>query len=187
MNNSFVKTTNNSFAKTMNMKNSFAKIEQFLSDTTMNNSFDKIEQYLSEQLTGKERRKYNEKRIYELGAKKPKGIKIPTPIALGMQVKRQEREKKNLQEVKDLGLYHHSIKHNWAGSTSSNKSKKTYRDKGIKMGIGKVKGGILTLSSNDVKKIHNSGRIKKRSNNVKIRKTVGGSQAKLKKKQKKRK
>ncbi|CAG8698911.1 1710_t:CDS:2 [Dentiscutata erythropus] len=157
----------------------------------MNNddSFARIEQFLSEQLTGKDRRKYNEKRIYELGAKKPKGIKIPTPIALGMQAKRQERAKKELQEAKNLGLYHHSIKHNWADSISSllNKNKKTYRDKGIRMGIGKVKDGILTLSSNDIKKVQNSNRIKKRSNNGKngkIRKAVGGNKAKSKKKRK---
>ncbi|CAG8778502.1 9771_t:CDS:2, partial [Ambispora leptoticha] len=85
------------------------------------------------------RRKYNEKRIYELGARPQKGVKIPTPFSLGMQTKRREREEKKLQEAKDLGLYHHSIKHNWAGSKSSI-SKKNKRDKGIKMGIGKVKG-----------------------------------------------
>ncbi|CAG8772741.1 997_t:CDS:2, partial [Acaulospora morrowiae] len=46
-----------------------------------------LELYTADRLTGKERRKYNDKKIVELGAKSPKSIKIPTPISLGIQSK----------------------------------------------------------------------------------------------------
>ncbi|CAG8746943.1 1954_t:CDS:2, partial [Acaulospora morrowiae] len=87
---------------------------------------------------------------------------IPTPISLGIQSKRQEREEKELKEAKNLGLYHQSIKHKWKASSSSKLKNRTNRDRGIKMGIGKIKGGMLTLSSSDIKKVQGRNKIKKR-------------------------
>ncbi|CAG8544100.1 7252_t:CDS:2 [Acaulospora colombiana] len=133
----------------LNRKND-KELEELLKTTKI------LELYAAEHLTGKQRRKYNDSKIVDLGAK------IPTPISLGMQAKRQEREKKELEEAKNLGLYHRSIKHKWAASSSAKQKSRSKRDRGIRMGIGKIKGGMLTLSSNDVKRVQSSGKIKKR-------------------------
>ncbi|CAI2180667.1 16559_t:CDS:2 [Funneliformis geosporum] len=69
------------------------ELEELLKTTQL------LEKYTAEYLTGKDRRKYNERKMFELGAKAKKGLKIPTPISLGIQSKRQEREKKELEEV----------------------------------------------------------------------------------------
>ncbi|CAG8533984.1 1048_t:CDS:2 [Diversispora eburnea] len=147
----------------INKKND-RELEELLKATKL------LEKYTAEQLTGKQRRKYNDGKLIELGAKPDnRGKKVPTPISLGMQVKRKEKEQKELEEAKNLGLYHKSIKHKWAtsSSTSPNNHKnnnnninntniiknKFKKDKGIGIGIGKIKNGILTLSSKDIKRI----------------------------------
>ncbi|CAH1761980.1 9215_t:CDS:2 [Entrophospora sp. SA101] len=78
--------------------------------------------YSVEHLTARERRKYNEKKLTELGAKKSKGDKIPISVSLGMKKKQFKRQKKELEEAKNIGLYHHTIKHNWLISSSSTSS-----------------------------------------------------------------
>ncbi len=51
------------------------------------------------------------------------------------------------------------------------------RDKGIGMGIGKIKNGMLMLSSKDIKHVQNSGsdnkssRLKKRGGGIKKKKS----------------
>nr|CAG8432978.1 7428_t:CDS:2 [Entrophospora candida] len=81
--------------------------------------------YAVEHLTARERRKYNEKKLTELGAKKSKGDKIPISVSLGMKKKQFKRQKKELEEAKNIGLYHHTIKHNWLISSSSTSSNTT--------------------------------------------------------------
>ena len=76
---------------------------------------------------------------------------------MGMNLKRKEREKKELEEAKNLGLYHRSIiiKHIWAASAKKKSSNR--KDRGIGVGLGKVKYGILTLSSQDIRRVQNAG------------------------------
>ncbi|RIA96507.1 hypothetical protein C1645_754916 [Glomus cerebriforme] len=151
----------------INKKND-KELEELLKTTKL------LEKYTTEQLTGKDRRKYNEQKMFELGAKPKKGMKIPTPISLEIQSKRKEREQKNLEEAKNLGLYHQSIKHKWAASSSSSKSQQT-RDKGIGMGIGKVKNGMLILSSKEIKHVQNnrnSNGLKKHSGGINKKKII---------------
>ncbi|GBB91289.1 hypothetical protein RclHR1_18490002 [Rhizophagus clarus] len=143
------------------------ELEELLKTTKL------LEKYTTEQLSGKDRRKHVEQKMVELGAKPKKGMKIPTPISLEIQSKRRERERKELEEVKNLGLYHKSIKHKWVSSSSSSKSQKV-RDKGIGMGIGKMKNGMLILSSKDIKHVQNSknGGLKKRGGGIKKKKSM---------------
>ncbi|CAG8644110.1 11659_t:CDS:2, partial [Ambispora leptoticha] len=124
-----------------------AELEELLKTTKL------LDLYTAEQLSGKELRKHKEKQMINLGAKPPKGDKVPTPIGLGILRKKRERETKELEEAKNLGLYHQSIKNNWAASAKKNN---VNRDRGIGVGIGKIRGGILTLSSQDIKRVQNS-------------------------------
>ncbi|CAG8623578.1 5173_t:CDS:2 [Ambispora gerdemannii] len=125
-----------------------AELEELLKTTKL------LDLYTAEQLSGKELRKHKEKQMINLGAKPPKGDKVPTPIGLGILRKKLKKETKELEEAKNLGLYHQSIKNNWAASAKKNNDK---RDRGIGVGIGKIKGGILMLSSQDIKRVQNSG------------------------------
>ncbi|CAB4484089.1 hypothetical protein RhiirA5_506044 [Rhizophagus irregularis] len=153
----------------INRKND-EELEELLKTTKL------LEKYTTEQLSGKDRRKYVEQKVVELGAKPKKGVKIPTPISLEIQSKRQERERKELEEAKNLGLYHKSIKHKWASSSSSLSKSQKVRDKGIGMGIGKIKNGMLVLSSKDIKHVQNSrngsnsGKLKKHGGDIKKKK-----------------
>ncbi|RUS15209.1 hypothetical protein BC937DRAFT_92748 [Endogone sp. FLAS-F59071] len=93
-----------------------------------------------------------------------------------MQKKRKEREIEELEEVrpsfpspsstspfflsstpqaKNSGLYHHTQKHLYAASSAATKlgGTKFRRDRGLGMGIGKFKGGMLTLSKRDIARI----------------------------------
>ncbi|KAG9303111.1 hypothetical protein G9A89_005069 [Geosiphon pyriformis] len=128
-----------------------AELEELLRTTKL------LERYTAEQLSGKDLRKHKQNQMVALGAKPPKNDKIPTPIGLGLLNKKRERDSKELQEAKNLGLYHHSIKDNWAASA---KKKTINRDRGIGLGIGKIKEGILTLSSQDIKRVEMSSRKK---------------------------
>ncbi|CAG8569259.1 10_t:CDS:2 [Funneliformis caledonium] len=161
----------------INKKND-KELEELLKTTKL------LEKYTAEQLTGKDRRKYNERKMFELGAKPKKGMKIPTPISLGIQSKRQERDQQELEEAKNLGLYHQSIKHKWASSSSKPPQ---VRDKGIGMGIGKVKNGMLMLSSKDIKRVQNSASDRKSSNRGGLKKHGGGIKKKRNKPKKRNK
>ncbi|RUP49962.1 hypothetical protein BC936DRAFT_140854 [Jimgerdemannia flammicorona] len=114
-----------------------------------------LEEYQVEEMSGKERRKFTEQKLVALGVKASKGLKVPTIISLGMQQKRKEREAKELEEAKHLGLYHHTQKHLYPTGSASAKPDggKFRRDRGLGMGIGKFKEGVLTLSKQDIARV----------------------------------
>ncbi|KAL1917156.1 uncharacterized protein VTP21DRAFT_4812 [Calcarisporiella thermophila] len=117
-----------------------------------------LEEYSAEQLSGKDLRKYKEQKLVELGAKPSKGPKMPIQIALGMREKQRERHSKKLQEAKNLGLYHSSIKHLYSDNDkSSEKSGAPRKNRGMKMAMGKFKDGVLKLSQKDIMSVRNEG------------------------------
>ncbi|OZJ04761.1 hypothetical protein BZG36_01833 [Bifiguratus adelaidae] len=116
-----------------------------------------LENYEVEMMSGQERRRHHKKKLTELGAKAGKGVKVPTAISLGMKTKERERAAAALEEAKNLGNYHRSIKHQFAVPGKEKDSKAYRRDRGIGMGIGKFKGGMLTLSKADIARVERQG------------------------------
>lgn len=69
----------------------------------------------------------------------------------GLLRKREERSQKQLEEVKNLGNYHPILKQMY-GSCSA-KSSKRKRERGLRMGVGRFKDGVLKLSREEISTI----------------------------------
>jgi hypothetical protein len=123
---------------------------------------------LSEDLDLKpaDRRKALQGRIQELAgsSKLGKGEKVvrkaernkaSKSVRMGLQDKQQERRRAQLEEAKNLGNYHPTLKRLFDDEDSSTRPKKK-RDRGLSMGIGRFSGGILKLSRDDVAKAQTS-------------------------------
>ena len=106
-----------------------------------------IEQYRASELTGKDRIKYQQKKLVELGGKKPKAVYAPQQVRLGMRQKAIERTNKKVQVAKDMGLYHSSLKTQIMGHEAVVKNKKKKRShSSLDKSIGKFKNGVMHIS-----------------------------------------
>ncbi|KAF9820979.1 hypothetical protein IEO21_00956 [Rhodonia placenta] len=73
----------------------------------------------------------------------------------GMMVKQKERQQKELEEAKQLGNYHPTLKKLYdASSQASNHKPK--RERGLKMGVGSFRGGVLKLSQAEISTVEGS-------------------------------
>jgi len=72
----------------------------------------------------------------------------------GLLQKQKERRKQELDDAKDVGNYHPTLKKVFESSDEV-RSKK--RGRGLKMGVGKFRNGILKLSREDIAKAHGAG------------------------------
>ncbi|KAF9975781.1 hypothetical protein BGZ73_000452 [Actinomortierella ambigua] len=111
-----------------------------------------LEQYNAEQLTGADRRRHQKEQLVRLGIQTKEKIKVPFQVGLGMRNKQRERDSKALQEAKDNGTYHRSIKHLFAAS-GGKKKEKPRSERGLKSSLGKFKGGVLTISQKEIKAV----------------------------------
>ncbi|KAJ7744526.1 hypothetical protein DFH07DRAFT_978443 [Mycena maculata] len=75
----------------------------------------------------------------------------------GMLEKQKERQKQQLEEAKNLGNYHPTIKKLFESTGTSTPSKKN-RDRGLKMGVGKFSGGMLKLSKDEISRVQDGPR-----------------------------
>jgi len=55
----------------------------------------------------------------------------------------------SLEQAKNLGNYHQSIKHLFDAS-SGGKQDKRKRERGLKLGVGRFSGGVLKLSKDEI-------------------------------------
>lgn len=112
-------------------------------------------------MSGAKRKKSIEGRVLELAtaAKLGKGEttvrkqehnKAPRHIREGIVDKRRERNQAKLEEAKDAGNYHPMIKRLLVDPEQPKKRVK--RDRGIGMGVGKFRGGVLNLGKQDLLK-----------------------------------
>ncbi|KAI6047268.1 hypothetical protein EDC04DRAFT_2887075 [Pisolithus marmoratus] len=77
----------------------------------------------------------------------------------GLLRKKEERSRKQLEEAKNLGNYHPILKQMY-GSHSA-KSSKRKRERGLRMGVGRFKGGVLKLRREEINTV--AGLDRKRS------------------------
>ncbi|KAJ3573866.1 hypothetical protein NP233_g2137 [Leucocoprinus birnbaumii] len=116
-------------------------------------------------MTPAHRRKALAGRVIELaeGAKLGKGEKrvkesernkAGKQVREGLARKQREREKQDLEKAKDLGNYHPALKKLFeaSGSTQASRSK----NRGLKMGVGKFRGGVLQLSKQEIASVTGS-------------------------------
>ncbi|KAJ7781330.1 hypothetical protein B0H16DRAFT_1299412 [Mycena metata] len=75
----------------------------------------------------------------------------------GMLEKQKERHKQQVEEAKNLGNYHPTIKKLFESADTSNAPKKN-RDRGLKMGVGKFSGGMLKLSRDEISRVQDGPR-----------------------------
>lgn len=89
--------------------------------------------------------------------------RMPANMRHGMRQAERDRQAKELEKSKELGLYHQSIKgllgKGAEGSdlvlgTRDKDRKDRTRQKGISMGVGRFAGGTLRLSEQDVQRIN---------------------------------
>ncbi|OJA17000.1 hypothetical protein AZE42_00580 [Rhizopogon vesiculosus] len=73
----------------------------------------------------------------------------------GLLRKKDEREKEQLEEAKNLGNYHPTLKKLFESSSESSNSKKRVR--GLGMGVGKFSGGTLKLSREEINTVTGRG------------------------------
>ncbi|KAI9284446.1 hypothetical protein BC943DRAFT_325663 [Umbelopsis sp. AD052] len=111
-----------------------------------------LEEYEMEEMSGKERRKFNMNKLESLGVKKSKPEQRPIAMRLGMEKKQKERDEKKLQHAKNIGMYDKSMKHLYAAASKPKERKR--RDRGIDSGIGKMQGSTLTLSKTEIKRVN---------------------------------
>ncbi|KAF8812362.1 hypothetical protein BYT27DRAFT_7087419 [Phlegmacium glaucopus] len=113
------------------------------------------------ELTPSQRRKALAGRVLELTgeAKLGKGEKLVREaernkaskrVREGITNKQKERSKQELEEAKNLGNYHPTLKKVFEASSSTPTPRK--REKGLKMGVGKFNNGLLRLSRDDISK-----------------------------------
>ncbi|KAG1806897.1 uncharacterized protein HD556DRAFT_1325039, partial [Suillus plorans] len=73
----------------------------------------------------------------------------------GLLKKKDEREKQQLEEAKNLGNYHPTLKKLF--DTSSGSSGRQRRVRGLGMGVGKFSGGTLKLSKEEINSVTGRG------------------------------
>ncbi|KAG6813489.1 hypothetical protein H0H92_010514 [Tricholoma furcatifolium] len=116
-------------------------------------------------MTSAQRRKALAGRVLELSgaAKLGKGEKsvrnqernkASKRVRDGLKEKQKQRAKQDLEEAKDLGNYHPTLKKLFGDSDTPSIRK---REKGLKMGVGKFRGGFLQLGQNDLDKLNGTG------------------------------
>ncbi|KAG0074742.1 hypothetical protein BGZ93_001516 [Podila epicladia] len=119
-----------------------------------------LEQYNADQLDGAERRRHQRDQLVNLGIQTKEKIKVPFQISIGMMAKQRERDIKELEEAKNNGTYHKSIKHTFAAA-GGKKKEKSRSDRGLKSSMGRFKNGTLILTEKEIKSVQREGVKKK--------------------------
>jgi hypothetical protein len=100
---------------------------------------------------GKEWRKHKVQKLLMKHDIKPVKLKMPVKCAIGMAQKKEIDRIKQLQEAKDSGMYHTSLKHLYQSTNKKNdiqaKNKKVQRG-GVIKNPGKFKDGVLHINKN---------------------------------------
>ncbi|KAG6918934.1 hypothetical protein DXG01_010589 [Tephrocybe rancida] len=73
----------------------------------------------------------------------------------GLKEKQKERSRQELEEAKDLGNYHPTLKKLFEDSDGPSAKK---RERGLRMGVGKFRGGLLQLGREDIDKVMGASR-----------------------------
>lgn len=98
--------------------------------------YKEVEQLGTSQMSWKQRKAMEEKKMFLLGAKPEKGHKMPIAMGMNIKRKREKLEEKKLQEDIALGLRSAKREKRMAERLSTT-------DRGLKVSDGIFKGGVL--------------------------------------------
>ncbi|KAI8905867.1 integral peroxisomal membrane peroxin-domain-containing protein [Gorgonomyces haynaldii] len=117
-----------------------------------------IEQYTD--LVGKDRLKYQKKKLVQLGAQRERNQRAPLPIRMGMKRKAEERVENQIQEAKQTGMFTKSLKSRLEQSETllQRKEKREKRDKGLTGSMGRIKDGVMNVSKKLIAKVQKKRR-----------------------------
>ncbi|KAJ3021410.1 UNVERIFIED_CONTAM: hypothetical protein HDU68_009634 [Siphonaria sp. JEL0065] len=133
-----------------------------------------IEDFNASELFGKDRRKYMENKLLELGAKKGPNQKMPFPDRLKMIKAEEKRMEARLKTAKETGMYHASMRtHIMAGgdkekalklAAKANKGNGSKRGepKALDGGVGHFRNGTLHVGKAAVNAVSKLGKKKGR-------------------------
>ncbi|KAJ1798462.1 hypothetical protein LPJ59_002489 [Coemansia sp. RSA 2399] len=120
-----------------------------------------IEKLHESQLSGSERHKYNTQKLAKLGMKVKSKEKMPADMFFAVQRNRQAKADKHIKDAKDRGILNASMKRDieimYTGKEGA--SKKDARrprkdtDRGLRIGVGKFKDGVLHVSKNHIDRV----------------------------------
>ncbi|KAJ3161045.1 hypothetical protein HDU86_007664 [Geranomyces michiganensis] len=125
-----------------------------------------VEQFTRNELTGADRRAHMREQVVALGGK-PAKLKVPRNIQMGMDVKERARGAQRLQEAKDLGTYHSSLKTQIMGAqgqkdlkakTDRIKERVKHRSRGIDGGFGSFRNGTLHIGKDEMERVEKMGK-----------------------------
>ncbi|KAJ1662066.1 hypothetical protein IW140_005705 [Coemansia sp. RSA 1813] len=132
-----------------------------------------IEKLHESQLTGRERHKYNTQKLAKLGMKVKSKEKMPADMYFAVQRNRQAKADKHIKDAKDRGVLNASMKREleimYTGKASAPKDSRPRKDtdRGLRIGSGKFKDGVLHISKNHIDRVSGAraGKSKKGGNN----------------------
>ncbi|KAI8058420.1 hypothetical protein BDF22DRAFT_38969 [Syncephalis plumigaleata] len=115
-----------------------------------------IERIATEKLEGKDRRKFLQGKMVELGAKPVHGKgRLPFNVHVGIQESRKKKVDQQLEEARNLGMYRNSLRRELEDRMGVKRKKQdaVRKDRGIKMATGKYKDGALHISTGELQRI----------------------------------
>ncbi|KAI9594541.1 hypothetical protein BDF19DRAFT_414589 [Syncephalis fuscata] len=139
------------------------EIEDRLHDKELNDllqSSNLIERIATEQLAGKDRKKYLQGKMIELGAKPIKSpSRLPFNVHVGIQDSRKKKVEQHLEEARNIGMFRTSLRRELEDQIGVKRKKEEMvrKDRGMKMAVGKYKNGALHISANELRAINREG------------------------------
>ncbi|KAJ1948339.1 hypothetical protein FBU59_001643 [Linderina macrospora] len=116
-----------------------------------------IEKLHESQLSGKDRLKHNTQKLAKLGMKVKTKEKMPANRWFMVERNRKERARKSIEDAKNRGILNASMKRELevlhTGKASESGRPKN-RDRGLKIGSGRFKDGVLHISQSHIDKIN---------------------------------
>ncbi|KAJ2554534.1 hypothetical protein EV175_002551 [Coemansia sp. RSA 1933] len=118
-----------------------------------------IEKLHESQLTGRERHKYNTQKLANLGMKVKSKEKMPADMFFAVQRNRQAKADKHIKDAKDRGVLNASMKRDleimYTGKASVPKDTRPRKDtdRGLRIGDGRFKDGVLHISKNHIDRV----------------------------------
>ncbi|KAJ3118662.1 ER degradation-enhancing alpha-mannosidase-like protein 2 [Phlyctochytrium bullatum] len=115
-----------------------------------------LEEVAADQMFGKDRRDFFNRKLVELGADDHRKHKAPPPIRVGILKAEKERAQKRLQTAKDMGIYHKSLRTqimNGSELPIKKKEKKKKKVQELKGSVGRYSDGVLKVPKSVIKSV----------------------------------
>ncbi|KAJ2705986.1 hypothetical protein FB645_001963 [Coemansia sp. IMI 203386] len=129
-----------------------------------------IEKLHESQLTGKDRHNYNTQKLAKLGMKVKTKANLPANQFFNAVRNKEKRTAVELQDAKDRGVLNAAMKrdiemkHMGKSSDSGDRRKPKIRmgDRGLKIGSGRYKDGVLHISQSHIDRVSGAGKTQAR-------------------------